>query len=245
MLSESNKSVNRSFGYEFKETLKKLPEPRAIRLKFIKVGNLQFISHLDLQRTFQRVIVRSGVPVWYTQGFNPHAKMVFCMPLPVGVESECEFLDIKIDREMSTDEILTRFNRELTDEMYLTDVYEPTSKFSDVVSADYTVTVKSGSITEHTADEVKRIFQSPVRMIKKGKAGEREIDITEQIFSFDAKSEDGLLEINMNIGAGDNTLNPEMVMTAIRERLNILNGADESYRVLRKALYTDGGKLFR
>ena len=73
---------------ELKFTLPMLDEPRTLRVRFVKKGNLQYISHLDLQRTFGRVLVRAGLPLWYTKGFNPHIKMVFGMPLPVGAESE-------------------------------------------------------------------------------------------------------------------------------------------------------------
>ena len=83
---------------DVKFSLPLLPEPRPIRVKFRKVGDLQYISHLDLQRTFSRVLVRAGLPLWYTQGFNPHIKMVFGLPLPVGCESECEFLDLRLAR---------------------------------------------------------------------------------------------------------------------------------------------------
>ena len=69
---------------EVKFTLPMLEVPRTVRIKFQKVGNLQYISHLDLQRSFNRVLVRAGLPLWYTKGFNPHIKMVFGMPLPVG-----------------------------------------------------------------------------------------------------------------------------------------------------------------
>ena len=102
---------------DVKFTLPMLAEPRTVRIRFRKVGNLQYISHLDLQRTFNRVLVRAGLPLWYTKGFNPHIKMVFGMPLPVGSESECEMLDVRIERDMSLDEIKERLNRELTDEL--------------------------------------------------------------------------------------------------------------------------------
>ena len=79
-----------------KKRLSSLPTvepPFTVRLKFRKVGKLQYISHLDLQRTFMRVIVRACIPAWYTKGFNPHAKLVFSTPMSVGTESEYEFLD--------------------------------------------------------------------------------------------------------------------------------------------------------
>ena len=73
--------------------------PRVVRIKFIKVGSLQYISHLDLQRTMARACrTKSGLVY---RGFNPHIKLVFAVPLAVGVESICEFLDIRITGDIS------------------------------------------------------------------------------------------------------------------------------------------------
>ena len=107
MLSERKNKL-----LEKKEMLSRpeLPNPKVVRLKFCKVGTLQYISHLDLQRTFNRILVRACIPVWYTQGFNPHIKLVFSTPLSVGSESVCEYLDIKLSRDMTLDEIKERLN---------------------------------------------------------------------------------------------------------------------------------------
>ena len=59
------------------------------RIGFYKVGDMQFISHLDLQRFMKRAFVRSGLPIWFSEGFNPHPKMVFSTPLSIGIQSEC------------------------------------------------------------------------------------------------------------------------------------------------------------
>ena len=77
---------------------------RTVRMKFSKVGSMQYISHLDLQRNFARVLIRAGIPVWYTKGFNPHAKIVFGLPLSVGAQSVCEYVDVRIERDMPCEE---------------------------------------------------------------------------------------------------------------------------------------------
>ena len=90
-----------------KKRVLSLPEivpPKTVRLKFCKVGTLQYISHLDLQRTFMRIVNRACLPVWYTKGFNPHAKLVFGAPLSVGCESMCEMADLKIEAMVTVPE---------------------------------------------------------------------------------------------------------------------------------------------
>ena len=58
-----------------------------VRIWFTKTGEASYISLLDLQRVMQRALKRSGLPVWYTLGFNPHIYMTFACPLPLGQES--------------------------------------------------------------------------------------------------------------------------------------------------------------
>ena len=78
-----------------------LSQPQKIRVKFSKTGSLKFISHLDLNRTVKSAFLRSKLPIWYTQGFNPHPKTVFSVPLSVGTASLCEFMDFRITEEVS------------------------------------------------------------------------------------------------------------------------------------------------
>ena len=64
-----------------------------------KKNEASYISLLDLQRVMQRVLKRSGLPVWHTLGFNPHIYMTFACPLSLGQESECECVDVKTEAE--------------------------------------------------------------------------------------------------------------------------------------------------
>jgi len=68
-----------------------------IRMRYTKTGRVRFLSHLDLMTLVHRAVVRAGVPVAYTQGFNPHPKIAFGPALSVGMESEAEYLDIETD----------------------------------------------------------------------------------------------------------------------------------------------------
>ena len=65
-----------------------------IRTTFGKFGALRFVGHLDLAKTWERVLRRAQMPLEYTQGFNPRPRMQFAAALPVGVTSESELLDI-------------------------------------------------------------------------------------------------------------------------------------------------------
>ncbi|MBR5124888.1 MAG: TIGR03936 family radical SAM-associated protein, partial [Clostridia bacterium] len=121
----------------------KLDTPVTVRVVFSKTGNLQYFSHLDLQRTWQRVLVRASIPMWYTQGFNPHSKIVFGVPLPVGSEGMEEMVDLRIDREITPAEVKAQLNAELTSEMQVSEVYVPKTSFADIAWGTYQMTVKT------------------------------------------------------------------------------------------------------
>ena len=110
-----------------------------VRIKFSKTGDLMYISHLDLARTMQRIILRAGLDIWYSEGFNPQPKMVFALPLPTGVESECELMDIKINSYMSNEEIMDRLARNFPADMKVLAVYQPEQKFKNIAYAKYKI----------------------------------------------------------------------------------------------------------
>lgn len=216
-----------------------LETPITVRIKFCKIGNLQFVSHLDLQRTFHRVLVRANIPMWYTKGFNPHAKLVFGLPLSVGTESMCEMADLKIERKISLEDIKKQLNEQLTDEMYILDAYYPTTKFADIAYADYTITLKSGGIDENTAIKATSLFMTPIMMMKKSKSGEKEVDITSFIKRIEFCSESGCLRAKAVLSAGSSeNLNPEYIVTALRGCDELKDDlVDVTYRIMRNKVY--------
>ena len=215
-----------------------LDTPETVRIKFCKVGTLQFISHLDLQRTFHRVLVRAGIPMWYTKGFNPHAKLVFGVPLSVGTESMCEMADLKIERKISLEEIKNQLNEHLTDEMYVLEAYYPTTKFADVSYADYTVTLNSEEIGADSEKAAAQLFASPIMMIKKSKSGEKEVDITTFIKKISFSAQNGVMTINAILSAGSTeNLNPEYIVTALKNSGIFGKDSDCSYRIMRNRVY--------
>ena len=227
---------------------KKLETPKTVRIKFRKVGDLQYISHLDLQRTVARVLVRAKIPMWYTQGFNPHAKVIFGIPLSVGTESECEFIDLRIDRDIPPSAVKEQLNRELTEEMQIVDAYEPKTTFMDVAWAKYELSLKFAGADAEMAEKLQSLFETaPLYMTKKTKSGDKEIDIIPMIRKIKVvhnADRAGEIRISAILSAGNTEhLNPEMLIKAAKERLGILSGnpTEESYTILRTHVYQKDG----
>ena len=229
-----------------------LDEPRTVRIRFRKVGDLQYISHLDLQRTLHRILVRAGIPMWYTKGFNPHAKIVFSTPLSVGAQSECELVDIRIDREMSCERIKELLNNEVTDELRILDAYIPSTKFSEITWADYTFEICREGLDENMIASIKEaVSRDQLMMTKKTKSGEKDINIIPLIRSLDARLENNggkiVISTILNVNP-DSYLNPDLLLSALDRECGLLNAEPDKlrYTIMRNAtFFEDGVTIFR
>ena len=83
------------------------------RLKITKKGLLRYFSHLDWQNTFHKVLLRSGLNMVYSLGFNPTMKVSMGIALPLFAESEGELVDIEIYDNLSEREIMDLINPNL------------------------------------------------------------------------------------------------------------------------------------
>ena len=213
-----------------------------VRAKFYKVGNLQYISHLDLVRTMTRVLVRSHIPAWYSQGFNPRLKLTFSLPLSIGTQSECEFFDIRLTRQTDYENIKSRLNESLTDEMKITDVYTPVHKFSEIAWSEYEIVIHSPSLDASSAALMTDICTNPLVVMKRSKAGDHEVDISPFIKLRGCESKSGELRLRALMSADSaNYLNPEYLIRAACPRLGVTfdNLFEDYYSIVRKQVYFD------
>lgn len=93
-----------------------------VRIKFKKVYESIFISHLDLVRTFQRAMRRAKLPMVYSEGFNPHPRMSFAQALGLGMSSIGEYMDVTINEDLDLEEIKTPLNNNLPMGIELIDI---------------------------------------------------------------------------------------------------------------------------
>ncbi|MBO5312740.1 MAG: DUF2344 domain-containing protein [Clostridia bacterium] len=219
-----------------------------VRIKFSKTGDLMYISHLDLARTMQRIMLRAGIDIWYSEGFNPQPKIVFAFPLSIGIESECELMDIRINSPMSHEEIKERLSQSFPADMKVLDVYTPEIKLKNIAYIDYTVSLSSHLISEKTGKEIEELFKKECKIIKKSKNGDREVDVTQGVKLVEAEGEAGSVKIHAILCAdNDRYLNPELFIEAIKEKLGILTlgGVDEHYSIMRNKMLGQDLKEFR
>ena len=82
-----------------------------IRVSFAKTSAMRFTGHLDLFRTWERTIRRAGLPLAYSQGFNPHPRMALACALPLGFTSEAELIDIWLEEDCALEEVSVAFSK--------------------------------------------------------------------------------------------------------------------------------------
>lgn len=206
----------------------------SVRIKFAKTGKLSYISHLDLCRTLRTAFIRAGIPIWYSQGFNPHPKMVFALTVSVGSESVCEFLDIRITKEMSEDEFKNRLQGALTPELEILEVYQPTRKFLDMYASVYEIELEEAIDNDWLQETIK----APLVILKHGKKGDKEEDIAPQIYS--AVAEGNRIKAVLAAEQGG-FLNPENFVKALLDK----KGVSAFYSIVRTDCLLKDGSSFR
>lgn len=84
-----------------------------VRIAFRQEGAARYVSHLDVMRAFERAARRAGLPLAYSQGFNPKPKMTFAAPLAVGMIGCREYLDLELETDMEPELVLARLQQSL------------------------------------------------------------------------------------------------------------------------------------
>ena len=193
---------------------------REVRLRFSKLGNLKYISHLDINRAMGRALKRAEIPLWYTEGFNPHPYMSFSLPLSLGVESLCESVDIRLIGDISNDEIKERMNSVLPDNLKIIDVYDTFRDNSEIMYSDYVYKFQFLD-NELALSKIKFVLDSPeIMALKKGKQGRKrvfkETDIKAFIDKYNISIRDDLIVLNIRLLAGtEKNLNPSLLFDTI------------------------------
>lgn len=156
---------------------------------FYKHNEVRFVSHLDMQRLFQRAFRRAGLPLSYSKGFNPHPLLSFATALSVCYTSECEYFDVFLDEKIDADEFRSRVNAVLPEGVAVTKAVDAgemkTSLTTLMRSADYFARLDFDR--EVTSDELENALASlltgEIIVEKKTKGGMKDVDIRPLLIS--------------------------------------------------------------
>jgi radical SAM-linked protein len=139
-----------------------------------KGHEVRFVSHLDIVRAILRALSVSELPVVFTQGFNPHPKLSFGPPLPVGATGEAEFFDMETTRAVPSSEIAEKLAAGLPEGLRVLEVSPLTSKRSPSAIAEGAEYVLSdvrglaGLLTEEIEARMEALRRIPEAEVLKG-----------------------------------------------------------------------------
>ncbi len=185
-----------------------------LRLKFEKTGRAVYISHLDLMRTMQRVFSRAGVPLKYSEGFNPHAKISIILPLTVGTASRCEYMDFALTEDRDLAALPEALNRYMPEGIRALEAYAAPGKGAELRWLRLTGIMKGGRDAAFYSD----FFARPsIPVEHRAKRGVRTDDIAPSIhLARFTDTADGV-EAELVLHAQEPTVSPELMMAALGE----------------------------
>ena len=212
------------------------------RFCYAKYGDAKYVSHLDLIRLFSRVFKRAGVPLTYSEGFNPHPKLAIGLPLSVGVTSECEYMDAELERQLSKADF-EALNKSMPIGLHFVSVGEriPTmKKLADISYASYRVTVCCSPLSKEALGAFMKRETVLIEKTTKRKTAETDILPDISSISIDGVTDDGVI-LSMILAAGPSAnLKPDLVLKAMEQYIEDFSVVD--YDIHRMAILGSNGR---
>lgn len=217
-----------------------------VRMSFEKTGMAKFISHLDTVRCITRAMKRANVPVWFTEGFNPHAFLTFAMPLSLGFESYCETVDFRLMEEVDLNELAERLNKALPVDITVKEIYVYDTSPNDIRWAEYKI-IFNNPDNKLLKTAEKTLSSNEIIVEKKAKQGRKkvnkEVNIKEHIKSFELTEENGKLILNTVLSSGTSmNINPMLLIGAL---VKDTETDEQDVDIIKVQSYTEDMKVFR
>lgn len=203
------------------------------RVFFSKTDRAKYISHLDLYRVFQRAIVKSKLPVWYTEGFNPRLYIQFMLPLSLGQEGLREVADFRLTEDVPPEEVTERLNAALPLDLRITETSVPVMKNTDIAEAEYEIEAELDREKFARFAESEHIFVE-----KKTKKGVSEIDLKPHVKNLKIGD-----KIRVRLPAGNEfNINPALLFEAFEKQTG---EKIKRLKITRTEIYAQNGEIFR
>ena len=193
-----------------------------VRVWFRKTGSAKYISHLDLTRCMARALKLSRLPVWYTEGFNPHIYMTFSMPLSLGVTGERECMDIRLTEDRDLAQAAQRLRECLPKDIAVLEITEPEDGFDAVAFAEYELRMEAED-PQRLAEQIQELLgQERVTVLKHSKKGDKEFDIKPHFCLLSQQVEQGALVFCLRATCSqEGSVNPSLLLEALKTYLDV------------------------
>lgn len=205
-----------------------------VRIKYSKLGDISYISHLDIIKLMERIVRRTGLKLSYSEGFNPHPKTAFSPALQLGVQSHCEYLDMEFDEAVEEDLLIQKLNEKTVEGINFIEAKILTDKVDSLV-AFITHSRYEIAVDEEDENKISKIISAinkinntnDMLLTKKTKKGNiKEYNVKEYIGTIDFERKSDGLSIFVDICSGSvKSINPKKIIELV-ESLEDLSGIE-------------------
>ena len=189
------------------------------RITFTRDKSVRFVGHLDLAKTWERILRRADLPVAYSQGFHPLPKITFASALPVGCTSEAELMDVVLSEPVAPSEVMRRLASTLPTGIAITSVAEvplnAPALQAELRWAEYLVTIETSESREQIEAQV-RMFMEALSVMRERRG--KSYDLRPLVLSLQVQGASGAsAQIAMRLKADANagTGRPDETLSAL------------------------------
>jgi radical SAM-linked protein len=194
-----------------------------LRATFAKGPRLKYISHLDLALAWERALRRAGVPLAYSQGHNPQAKLQLASGLPLGYTGAAEVMDVILVETMPPTEFVARVRPVLPEGLVVTEVEETPLKSRSLQStlrqAVYRVSVETALPTDELTRRVNDLLaadQLKQQRVRKQRVESFDLRPLVEDIWLEASGQEGRTVLGMRLSAGQRgNVRPDAVLAAL------------------------------
>ena len=208
-----------------------------LRFCFEKNGTSAYISHLDLMKALQRSFVRAGIPVKYSQGFNPHIEMSIVVPLSTGYETRCDLCDLDLVCDDMPANFVEDLNAVMPRGMKVLHAGAADRPVREIAYSAYEIVLPAGD-----TDAMKALFDQPVTLEKRSKRGRRDVNLQDYIKELSFAAEGDKTLCRCILSAGNDPLNPMYLTQALKNAGLVEEDATAKY--IRTGILDENCEIF-
>lgn len=189
-------------------------------LEFRKDDSVRHLGLLDLQRTMQRALRRSGLPLSYSQGFNPHINMSFASALSVGIPGDAELLDVALVQDVTAEECLEKMNSVLPPALRASRVVLIDDKHPALMKmlkqASYEIDIQGDTAVEIGKNIEAFLASEEIMALRKSKRAEKLVNIRPMIHELTYAVDEFGIHMYVRVSFEElATCKPEMLVKAL------------------------------
>lgn len=184
---------------------------------FEKTPRLRHIGHLDIQRAVQRALRRSGLPIAYSKGFNPHVLVTFASALSTGSAGTHEIMDVTMEEDVTAEEFLEKMNLAMPRDMQLSSAKCMDQKHPALMAmlnaAQYDIQLLDADAAEKMAAAIPAFMaQETIITPRKTKSGVKDCDARPLIYELSAEGDRLLATLGLT---ERESCKPDMLLNAL------------------------------